>query len=77
MSIPQARVHGPIEGQLIECDSDANLVWTHGKAVVLLGVQGLAVIDTPDALLVTRLDKSPGLRKVVAELKAKGRADLT
>ncbi len=66
-----------IDGQLVECDSDANLVWSQGKAVVLLGVEGLVVIDTPDALLVARLDESPGLRKVVARLKANGRADLT
>ncbi|MFP8879408.1 MAG: mannose-1-phosphate guanylyltransferase [Myxococcota bacterium] len=66
-----------IDGQLVECNSDANLVWAEGKAVALLGVEGLVVIDTPDALLVARLDESPGLRKVVAHLKANGRADLT
>jgi len=66
-----------IDGQLVECESDANLVWSQHKTVALLGVEGLAVIDTPDALLVTRLDRSPELRKIVAQLKATGRQDLT
>jgi hypothetical protein len=44
--------------------------------VVLLGVDGLAVIDTPDALLVARLDRSQALRKVVDGLRARGREDL-
>ncbi len=69
-----------IEGRLIECESDGNLVWSqqaNQKTVALLGVEGLVVIDTPDALLVTRLEESSGLRKVVAQLKATGRQDLT
>ncbi len=63
--------------QLVECDSGANLVWGGGRIVALLGVEGLAVIDTPDALLVARLDRSSGMRNVVAELKARGRSDIT
>jgi hypothetical protein len=35
---------------------------------VLLGVEDLAVIDTPDALLVARLDRSPELKRVVARV---------
>jgi mannose-1-phosphate guanylyltransferase/mannose-6-phosphate isomerase len=66
-----------IAGELIECDSHSNLVWSQDRTVALLGVEGLAVIDTPDALLVTRLDQSSGMRKVVARLKESGRTDLT
>ena len=43
--------------------------------MVLLGVEGLAVIDTPDALLVTRLDRSPEVKRVVERL-ARERRDL-
>ncbi len=44
--------------------------------MALLGVEGLAVIDTPDALLVARLDKSQHVRRVVERLRARGREDL-
>jgi hypothetical protein len=40
-------------------------------------VEGLAVIETPDVLLVTKLESSPDVRKIVAKLKQQGRADLT
>ncbi len=36
--------------------------------MVLLGVEDLAVIDTPDALLVTRLDRSAEVKRVVERL---------
>jgi hypothetical protein len=37
---------------------------------------GLAVIDAGDALLVTRLDRSGAMKRVVAVLRARGRRDL-
>jgi len=40
-------------------------------------VEGLAVIDTGDVLLVTQLDRSPDVRGIVAGLKKKGRRELT
>lgn len=53
-----------------------NLVWAAERKVVLVGVEGLAVIDTPDALLVARLDRSQSLRRAVEALRAEGREDL-
>jgi mannose-1-phosphate guanylyltransferase len=64
-------------GELVECESDANLVWSQGRTIALLGVEGFAVIDTPDVVLVARLDQSSSMRKVVAKLKVSGRADIT
>jgi len=58
-------------------DAGGNLVWGSGRVVALLGVRDTAVIDTGDALLVARLDRSPELRRVVAALKRRGREDVT
>jgi mannose-1-phosphate guanylyltransferase len=58
-------------------DRGGNLVWGGGRPIVLLGVEGLGVIDTDDALLVVKLDESAAVRGVVAELKEKGRSDVT
>ncbi len=66
-----------VAGRLLECDSGANLVWSEDRTVALLGVEGLAVIDTPDALLVARLDRSADVREVVARLKSSGRSEIT
>ncbi len=66
-----------VEGDLAFDETGGNLVWSQGRTVALLGVEGLAVIDSRDALLVTRLDRSSEVRRVVQRLKAKGRADVT
>jgi mannose-1-phosphate guanylyltransferase/mannose-6-phosphate isomerase len=66
-----------VGGQAILHGADGNLVWGDGRLVVLLGVQGLAVIDSEDALLVARLDGSAEVRRVVERLRAEGREQLT
>jgi mannose-1-phosphate guanylyltransferase len=66
-----------IAGETVIDDAGGNLVWGSSRPVVLLGVEGLAVIDTDDAVLVAKLEESPRVRGVVAELKSRGRSDVT
>lgn len=67
-----------VAGALVHDDAGGNLVWGRPeRPVALLGVEGLAVVDTGDALLVTRLDRSNDVRGIVKALKAKGRLDVT
>jgi len=46
------------------------------RFVVTVGVEGLAIIDTGDALLVSRLDRSQDVGKAVEQMKEQGREDL-
>ena len=58
-------------------DSDGALIAsTSGRTVVLLGVPGVVVVDTPDALLVTTPEHAQDVKGVVDALKAAGREDL-
>ena len=58
-------------------DSDGALIAsTSGRTVVLLGVPGAVVVDTPDALLVTTPEHAQDVKGVVDALKAAGREDL-
>jgi mannose-1-phosphate guanylyltransferase len=66
-----------IEGQSVIDDVGGNLVWGSERPIVLLGVEGLAVIDTGDALLVAKLEESARVREAVATLKSRGRSDVT
>ena len=66
-----------VEGEAILQDADGNLVWAGQRPVALVGVEGIAVIDAEDALLVTRLDRSGEVRRVTERLQALGRTDLT
>jgi mannose-1-phosphate guanylyltransferase/mannose-6-phosphate isomerase len=65
-----------LAGELVACDAGGNLVRGDGRLVALVGVRDLAVIDSGDALLVARLDRSGDVRRVVKRLRARGRLDL-
>ncbi|MBP9866392.1 MAG: mannose-1-phosphate guanylyltransferase [Candidatus Omnitrophica bacterium] len=56
-------------GESLFLDSRDNIVKHRGKMVVLLGMQGHLVVDTPDALLVCPAEKTQEIRQIVQELK--------
>jgi mannose-1-phosphate guanylyltransferase len=69
------RVHG-LESALV-LDASDNILWSAtGKPTVLLGVSGLIVVETPDALLVCAKDRAQDVRRVVDELARRGRTNL-
>ena len=63
-------------GEVLLCDASGNLVQADQRPIVLVGVQGLVVIDAGDALLVSSLERSPEVRNVVSKLRRRGRNDL-
>jgi mannose-1-phosphate guanylyltransferase len=63
-------------GDLVAEEAHGNYVWAPGKTVALLGVEGLVVVDTPDALLVTSKERSEDVKTVVDRLKKDEREDL-
>ncbi len=48
-----------------------------GRTVAVLGLDDIVVVDTPDAVLVTTLERAQDVKALVDLLKASGRADLT
>ncbi len=52
-----------------------NLVRAAGRLVALAGVDDLAVVDTPDAVLVARLADADSVRELVGRLVAAGRPE--
>ncbi len=64
-------------GEVLLEDSASNLVWGGERLVALLGVEGLVVVDTEDAILIADIDRSHEVRKLVATLAKGGRKDLT
>ena len=47
-----------------------------GRAVAVVGLSDVVVVDTPDALLVVRREASQSVKRVVEALRQKGRDDL-
>jgi len=57
---------------LISIDSSGSLVYANGKLAALVGVEGLIVVNTDDALLVCRQDRAQDVKKVVEQLQREG-----
>ena len=53
---------------LVAIQSEGNYVYAPGKMVALLGVDGLVVVETDDALLITTRDRSQDVSKVVRQV---------
>jgi mannose-1-phosphate guanylyltransferase len=60
---------GPTTG-LVTIESSGNYVYAPGKMVALLGVEGLVVVETEDALLITTRERSQDVSKIVRQLHA-------
>ncbi len=56
--------------------SGDNYAWAPGKLVALIGVEGLIVVDTPDALLVASKEHAEEVKDVVDHLRREGREEL-
>ena len=65
-----------IQGDALLRDSSNNLVYAGGRTVAMVGIDGLIVIDTPDALLIVRRDHSEEVKYIVDDLEKKNRKDL-
>src|SRR5712691_9294173 len=57
-------------------DARDNYVWAPGKLVALVGVDGLVVVDTPDALLITSKERSEDVKSIVDRLRREQRDEL-
>jgi mannose-1-phosphate guanylyltransferase len=53
---------------LVAIQSEGNYVYAPGKMVALLGVDGLVVVETDDALLITTRERSQEVSKVVRQV---------
>jgi mannose-1-phosphate guanylyltransferase len=63
-------------GEHIAIDATGNTVVSGERLVGLIGVDDIVVVDAGDAILVCRRDRAQDVRKIVAELKRRGRNDL-
>jgi len=61
---------------LFAIQSSGNYVYAPGKTVALLGVDGLVVVETEDALLITTRARSQDVSKLVRAIHESGREDL-
>jgi mannose-1-phosphate guanylyltransferase/mannose-6-phosphate isomerase len=63
-------------GRTIAVDAKDNLLWTDDGVVAVLGVEGLAVVQSGRAVLVVPKARSQEVRRIVEELSRRGFDDL-
>jgi len=76
MELAEKNIFDKTNQPCVDIDSHGNYVYAPGKAVALVGVNDLVVVETEDALLITTRERSQDVGKVVAQLKQAGREDL-
>jgi len=70
--LPDSPLGHALVDAAVGIDAGGCVVHAPGKAVALVGVHGLAVVDSPDALLICPLDQVQRLREVIASLEEQG-----
>jgi mannose-1-phosphate guanylyltransferase len=63
-------------GEALILDSRGCFIDSPGRLVALLGVEDLVIVDTPDALLITRRDRAQDVGRLVKAIEKQGREDL-
>jgi mannose-1-phosphate guanylyltransferase len=67
-----------LSGDALAIDSDGSVILSEGgRLVAAVGLRDMCVIDSGDAVLVVPKDRAQDVRKVVDELRARGRPDKT
>jgi len=61
-----------VRGRVLALSSHGNLVATDKRLVALVGVEGLVVIDTEDAVLVCSADRVQDVKQIIDELHRRG-----
>jgi mannose-1-phosphate guanylyltransferase len=73
--LPHDRDGNTGRGEALILDSRGNFIDSE-KLVALLGVEDLVVVDTPDALLITRRERAQDVGQLVKAIEKQGRTDL-
>jgi mannose-1-phosphate guanylyltransferase len=63
-------------GDHVVIEGSNNTIVARDRVVGLVGVDDLVVVDGGDAILVCRRDRVQDVKRIVAELKRRGRTDL-
>ena len=69
--LPRDNDGNTVDENLIAIQSHNNFIYSSGRMVTLADVDDLIVVDTPDALLVSRKGSSQKIKDIVRELKGR------
>ena len=72
-NLAENKLDNVVKGENINIDSRDCLIYglTKKKIIATVGIKGLVIIDTPDALLVCKKERASEVKKVVDKLRKK------
>jgi mannose-1-phosphate guanylyltransferase len=65
-----------LSGEHVVLDTRNTLIYSPKKLVAAVGLEGMVVVETDDALLICPRERSQDVRKIVDALRTRGREDL-
>jgi mannose-1-phosphate guanylyltransferase len=74
--LPEDGAGNAVRGDVVAADASGNLLFADRGTIAVLGVEGLAVVRTGDTVLVIPRERSQDVRRLIAELEARGRSEL-
>ncbi len=69
-------IKGEEGGEIVNIDTSDALIHTDGRMVAIIDVDNIAVIDTPDILLICAKSRAQSVKKIVERLKEEKRSEL-
>ena len=64
-----------ISGNVISIDNSDSIIQAENRLVAALGLKGIIVVDTPDALLVCPKERAQDVKKIVEQIKSERRSE--
>jgi mannose-1-phosphate guanylyltransferase/mannose-6-phosphate isomerase len=72
----QNEMGNALTGDVIAIDTTNSLVHSSGQTVAVVGLDNIAVVATPDAILVLPLDRSQDVKRIIAEIESRKKLSL-
>ncbi len=70
-TLPADEAGNAVLGRYLGLDSSANLIFAPGgRLVATIGLQGMIVVDTPEALLICPVDRAQEVKRLVDALRS-------
>jgi mannose-1-phosphate guanylyltransferase len=61
-----------LEGKCLALETSDTVVYGNGKLIATIGLDGLVIVDTKDAILIARKDRCQNVGKIVERLEEEG-----
>jgi mannose-1-phosphate guanylyltransferase len=74
--LPDDGAGNRVQSDAVTVDASGNLLYAEQGTIAVLGVEGLVVVRTGDAVLVMPRERAQEVRRIVERLEASGRGDL-